>query len=109
MHAYPVTTFCGPPTAYRMMVKETGVSEGFAFKTLRHFVAAGEPLNREIIEIWKDRTGHYIYDGYGQTETVNVLANFRCLPIKPGSMGRPVPGFVVDIVDGEGNPLEDRR
>ena len=106
LHKYPVTTFCGPPTAYRMMVKETGASEGFAFKTLRHFAAAGEPLNREIIEIWKNRTGHYIHDGYGQTETVNVLANFRCLPIKPGSMGRPVPGFVIDIVDGEGNPLE---
>jgi len=105
MRKYPVTTFCGPPTAYRMMVKETASSPGLSSLAPRHFVAAGEPLNREIIEIWKDRTGHYIYDGYGQTETVNVLANFRCLPVKPGSMGLPVPGFIIDIVDERGNPV----
>ncbi len=105
MQKYPITTFCGPPTAYRMMVKEISSSGSFSSKSLRHFVAAGEPLNREIIEIWKARTGHYIYDGYGQTETVNVLANFRCLPIKPGSMGKPVPGFIVDIIDEKGNPV----
>lgn len=104
LERYPVTTFCGPPTAYRMMAKEMSV-EQFKFKTVRHFVAAGEPLNKEIIEIWKEKTGRYIYDGYGQTETVNVLANFRCLPVKPGSMGMPVPGFVVDIIDEDGNPV----
>jgi acetyl-CoA synthetase/medium-chain acyl-CoA synthetase len=69
-------------------------------------VAAGEPLNREVIEIWKDRTGRSIYDGYGQTETVNVLANFRCVPQRPGSMGLPVPGFTVAIVDGQGSPVQ---
>ena len=47
----------------------------------------------------------YIYDGYGQTETVNILANFRCLPVKPGSMGVPVPGFSVDIIDDSGNTV----
>jgi acetyl-CoA synthetase/medium-chain acyl-CoA synthetase len=105
MQKYPVTTFCGPPTAYRMMVKEIASARNFSSLAIRHFVAAGEPLNREIIEIWKEWTGHYIYDGYGQTETVNVLANFRCLPVKPGSMGMPVPGFVVDIIDDRGNPV----
>jgi acetyl-CoA synthetase/medium-chain acyl-CoA synthetase len=111
LQKYPITTLCGPPTAYRMMVKEGsfsigGCSEGGRrpLSAVRHFVAAGEPLNREIIEIWKERTGRYIYDGYGQTETVNVLANYRCLPVKPGSMGMPVPGFVVDIIDENGNP-----
>jgi acyl-coenzyme A synthetase/AMP-(fatty) acid ligase len=103
LQKYPITTLCGPPTAYRMMAKEVP-AEQLQFKSVRHFVAAGEPLNREIIEIWKDRTGRYIYDGYGQTETVNVLANFRCIPVKPGSMGLPVPGFVVDIIDENGNP-----
>jgi acetyl-CoA synthetase/medium-chain acyl-CoA synthetase len=68
-------------------------------------VAAGEPLNKEIIEIWKERTGKYIYDGYGQTETVNMLANFRCLAVKPGSMGKPAPGFVVDVVDANAQPV----
>jgi acyl-coenzyme A synthetase/AMP-(fatty) acid ligase len=104
MRKYPVTTFCGPPTAYRMMVKETAADEHFSFRAVRHFVAAGEPLNSEIIEVWKNRTGHYIFDGYGQTETVNLLANFRCMPVKPGSMGLPVPGFTVDIIDSKGNP-----
>jgi acyl-coenzyme A synthetase/AMP-(fatty) acid ligase len=104
MQRYPVTTFCGPPTAYRMMVKEMPGAWP-DFRTLRHFVSAGEPLNKEIIEAWKERTGLYIYDGYGQTETVNLLANFRCLPVKPGSMGLPVPGYVVDIVDTEGRPV----
>ncbi|HXX53983.1 MAG TPA: acyl--CoA ligase [Thermodesulfovibrionales bacterium] len=105
MHRYPVTTFCGPPTAYRMMVKEATASQAFKFRSMRHFVAAGEPLNKEIIAIWKEKAGGVIHDGYGQTETVNVLANFRCLRVKPGSMGRPVPGFVVDIIDGEGIPM----
>jgi len=104
MHRYPITTFCGPPTAYRMMVKEIPERK-FTFPSLRHFAAAGEPLNKQVIEVWKERTGRYIYDGYGQTETVNVLANFRCLPVKPGSMGVPVPGFTVDVVDEKGNPL----
>lgn len=102
MERYPITTFCGPPTAYRMMVKEMPDSR-FAFQKLRHFVAAGEPLNKEIIQTWKERTGMYVYDGYGQTETVNVLANFRCLSVKPGSMGVPVPGFVVDVIDEYGH------
>ncbi|HBR21753.1 MAG TPA: acyl-CoA synthetase, partial [Nitrospiraceae bacterium] len=105
LQKYPITTFCGPPTAYRMMVKEIPASQDFLFKSMRHFVAAGEPLNKEIIEIWKERTGMYIYDGYGQTETVNILANFRCLPLKPGSMGVQVPGFSVDIIDDSGNTV----
>jgi acetyl-CoA synthetase/medium-chain acyl-CoA synthetase len=104
MQRYPITTFCGPPTAYRMMVKEIP-AQRFGFQSLRHFVAAGEPLNKEIITKWKQRTGMYIYDGYGQSETINVLANFRCLPVKPGSMGVPVPGFIVDIIDDNGNPV----
>lgn len=104
MRKYNVTTFCGPPTVYRMMAKDIPPHE-FRFEAVRHFVAAGEPLNKEIIELWKERTGLYIYDGYGQTETVNVLANFRCLPVKPGSMGVPVPGFVVDIIDDNGDSV----
>lgn len=103
MVRYPITTFCGPPTAYRMMVKELPPSRKFTSRTMRHFVAAGEPLNKDVIEIWRERTGLYIYDGYGQTETVNVLANYRCLPVKPGSMGMPVPGFVLDVIDRNGD------
>jgi len=100
---YPVTVFCGPPTAYRMMVKESG--EKIALKGMRHFVAAGEPLNKEVIELWREKTGLWIYDGYGQTETVNMIANLRAVPVKPGSMGLPAPGFDVDVIDEEAVPL----
>lgn len=105
LHKYPITTFCGPPTVYRMMVKDITDIKAFDLPLLRHFAAAGEPLNREIIEIWKERTGQYIYDGYGQTETVNLIANFKGLPVKPGAMGLPAPGFIVEIVDENGNTL----
>ena len=65
---YPVTTFCGAPTIYRMFVLEDLAS--FRFPALRHCVGAGEPLNPEIIETWERHTGITIRDGYGQTETV---------------------------------------
>ncbi len=94
---YGVTTFCAPPTAYRMMVLEDLPS--YDLSQLRHCVGAGEPLNPEVIEMWKAGTGHTIYDGYGQTETVILVANYPCMEVKPGSMGKPLPGFDVSIVD----------
>jgi acetyl-CoA synthetase/medium-chain acyl-CoA synthetase len=68
-------------------------------------LAAGEPLNPEVIYQWEKQTGLKIYDGYGQTETVNIVANYRCMPIKPGSMGKPTPGFDISIVDEDGREL----
>ena len=96
-----ITSFCAPPTVYRILVREDLAR--YDLSSLRHCTSAGEPLNPEVIRIWKEATGTDIYDGYGQTETVNMVANFRCLPIKPGSMGKPVPGFDMVIVDDEGN------
>ena len=69
-------------------------------------MSAGEPLNPEVIRIWEEGTrGLTIYDGYGQTETVNLVANYRCMPVRPGSMGKPTPGFDVRIVDETGDTL----
>jgi len=102
---YGVTSFCAPPTAYRMMVLED--LSLYDFSNLRHCTGAGEPLNPEVMKQWEDGTGLQIYDGYGQTETVLLVGNFRCNEIKPGSMGKPVPGFVIDIVDDEGNKVPD--
>jgi len=102
---YGVTSFCAPPTAYRMMVLED--LRNYDFSNLRHCTGAGEPLNPEVMKQWEDGTGLQIYDGYGQTETVLLVGNFRCNEIKPGSMGKPVPGFVIDIVDDEGNKVPD--
>jgi acetyl-CoA synthetase/medium-chain acyl-CoA synthetase len=102
---FEITTFCGPPTVYRMLIKEVP-KEDLKFPTVRHFVAAGEPLNPEVIQVWKEATGQYIYNGYGQTETVNTIAMFRFIPVKEGAMGLPTPGFIVDIVDDEGKPVK---
>lgn len=103
LEKHEVTTFCAPPTAYRMMVLED--LRHFSLAKLRHCVGAGEPLNPEVIEAWKKGTGLTIYDGYGQTETVLLVANYRCLPVKPGSMGKPMPGFDVSVIDDDGGEV----
>ena len=103
MERYGVTSFCAPPTAYRMMVLEDLTK--YDLGELRHCTGAGEPLNPEVMKIWEDGTGLTIYDGYGQTETVLLVGNFRCLPVRPGSMGKPAPGFNVAIVDEDGKEL----
>ncbi len=98
-----VTTFCAPPTAYRMLILED--LGRYDLSSIRHSCSAGEPLNPEVIKVWKEHTGTTIYDGFGQTETVNLIANFPCMPVKLGSMGKPTPGFHVDVVDDDGNPV----
>nr|WP_034634242.1 MULTISPECIES: AMP-binding protein [Desulfofundulus] len=103
LQKYPITTLCGAPTNYRMMVLED-LSQ-YKFTTLRHCVGAGEPLNPEVIEVWKKATGLTIRDGYGQTETVLVCGNFPCIEPRFGSMGKPSPGFDVQVIDEEGNIL----
>ncbi len=100
---YPVTTVCGAPTIYRMLVLQD--LSGFRFPHLRHCVGAGEPLNPEIIEVWKEATGCTIRDGYGQTETVLLCGSFPCIEPRFGSMGKPSPGFDLQVVDDAGNVL----
>ena len=103
LERFGVTSFCAPPTAYRMMVLED-LSQ-YDLSSLRHCTGAGEPLNPEVMKQWEDGTGLTIYDGYGQTETVLIVGNFRCLPVRPGSMGKPMPGFTIGIVDEEGREV----
>jgi acyl-coenzyme A synthetase/AMP-(fatty) acid ligase len=98
-----VTTFCAPPTVYRALVLLDLAR--YDWSRLRHCVSAGEPLNPEVIKVWQQATGLTIYDGYGQTETVNLLANFRCMEVRPGSMGKPTPGNDVVVVDDDGKVL----
>jgi acyl-coenzyme A synthetase/AMP-(fatty) acid ligase len=100
---YPVTTMCGAPTIYRMLVlQDLGQ---FQFPHLRHCVGAGEPLNPEIIEVWKKATGCTIRDGYGQTETVLLCGSFPCIEPKFGSMGKPTPGIDLQVIDEAGQVL----
>jgi acyl-coenzyme A synthetase/AMP-(fatty) acid ligase len=96
---FPITTWCAPPTALRLIVRQHLAK--WNFPHLRHCVTAGEPLNPEVLKLWKGATGHDIYEAYGQTETVVLAGNFRCLngEIRPGSMGKPTPGFHVALLD----------
>ncbi len=100
-----VTSFCAPPTLYRAFAQMDLAS--YDWSTLRHCTSAGEPLNPEVIETWTAATGTTPYDGYGQTETVVLVANYPSEPVKPGSMGLPAPGMVVDVVDEDGNICAD--
>ncbi len=100
-----VSTFCAPPTIYRLFAQSD--TSGADLSSLRHCFGAGEPLNPEAMRAWKDATGCDIYDGYGQTETINIVANFPGMEIRPGSMGKPCPGLTVDVIDDEGNIVDD--
>jgi acetyl-CoA synthetase/medium-chain acyl-CoA synthetase len=100
---YPITTFCGAPTVYRLFVLCDLKSVDFG--QLRHCVGAGEPLNPEVIEVWKAATGLVIRDGYGQTESVILCGNLPSITPKFGSMGKPMPGIDLAVIDEEGNEL----
>ena len=96
---FPIRTWCAPPTALRLIVREDLAR--FRFGSLRHCVTAGEPLNPEVLNLWRSGTGLTLHEGFGQTETVALIANCPSLghPVKPGSMGRALPGFDVTLLD----------
>ena len=100
LEKYQVTTFCAPPTEYRLLVKED--LGRYDLSKLRHCTGAGEPLNPEVIEQWKKAYGLTIHDGYGQTETILLVGNLKGLPVRPGSMGKPAPGHDVRVIDESG-------
>ncbi|MCH7668149.1 MAG: AMP-binding protein [Acidobacteria bacterium] len=100
-----VTSFCAPPTLYRAFAQMD--LSAYDWSTLRHCTSAGEPLNPEVIATWEAATGTVAYDGYGQTETVCLVANYPTVTVKPGSMGLPAPGMEVDIVDDDGTVCAD--
>ncbi len=99
MEQYGVTTFCAPPTVLRLMIQEDLTA--YTFK-IRQCVAAGEPLNPEIIEKWKKGTGLTVRDGYGQTESSLLAGNMPDSIIKYGSMGKPTFLYDIVIADDEG-------
>jgi acetyl-CoA synthetase len=93
---HDVTTFCAPPTVWRMLIQ---ADLGAAPDHLREVVGAGEPLNPEIIEQVQKAWGLTLRDGYGQTETTAQIGNPPGQPVKLGSMGRPLPGYDVVLID----------
>ncbi|WP_235893991.1 AMP-binding protein [Oceanidesulfovibrio indonesiensis] len=97
-----ITTFCAPPTVYRFLVRED--LSLYDLSALRHCTTAGELLNTSVFESWKQSTGLNIYEGYGQTETCLQTATFPFMEPKPGSIGKPCPGWDLVLLDESGNP-----
>jgi acetyl-CoA synthetase len=102
IETHQVTTLCAPPTALRLLIQENLKEYHFS---LRECVSAGEPLNAEVIKIWKEGTGITLRDGYGQTESTCMIANLPGSNIRYGSMGNPTFLYDMLIADPEGNEM----
>ena len=100
-----VSTFCAPPTVWRMLIQSDLSAADVS--TLRECVAAGEPLNPEVIERVRGAWQITVRDGYGQTETTAQVGNSPGQPVKPGSMGRPLPGYRIVLLDAAGRVSEE--
>lgn len=101
---YGVTSFCAPPTIFRYLIKEDLTK--YDFSKLKYCLVAGEPLNPEVYSQFLKLTGLKLKEGFGQTETVVVVATYPWIEPKPGSMGKPTAGYDVDIVDENGKSCE---
>ncbi|MBO5929600.1 MAG: AMP-binding protein [Clostridia bacterium] len=100
---YKITTFCAPPTMLRMLVKED-ISK-YDLSSIKHITTAGEALNLEIYKQFEKATGLHIMEGFGQTEITLAIANLMGTTCKPGSMGKPVPLYDIELLDAEGKPV----
>jgi acetyl-CoA synthetase len=96
--AESVSVLCMSPTEYRTIAKRAELRQ---LPSIRRMLAAGEALDAEVLRVWKDATGVEILDGYGQTETGQLTGMPSDVPARPGSMGKPLPGVGLTVVDGE--------
>jgi acetyl-CoA synthetase len=99
------TTFCAPATIYRFLIKED--LSGYDLSFIKHACIAGEPLNPEVYKKIYELTGMELHEGFGQSETSVLLANFPWIEVRPGSMGKPSPLYNIDLLDADGNSCED--
>ncbi|WHH61631.1 AMP-binding protein [Petroclostridium sp. X23] len=104
LEKYKVTTFCAPPTIYRFLIKED--LSKYDLSGLKYCTIAGEPLNPEIYNQFLKTTGIKLMEGFGQTETTLSIATFPWMEPRPGSMGKPSPGYDIDIIDENGNSCD---
>ena len=102
---YNITTFCAPPTMYRMLIKQD--LSKYDLSSIHHATTAGEALNPEVFYQFEKATGLKIAEGFGQTEMTLGIANLLGTMLKPGAMGKPVPGYGIDLVDQDGKSVED--
>ena len=99
-----VTTLCAPPTVWRFLI-QADIKQWSV--RLRELISAGEPLNPEVIEQVRNGWGLTIRDGYGQTETTAMISNSPGQALIPGSMGRPLPGYPIVLIDADGQPSDE--
>ena len=102
---YHITTFCAPPTMYRMLIKQD--LSRYDLSSVQHATIAGEALNPEVFHQFQKATGLSLMEGFGQSETTVMIGNLVGMRPKVGSMGKPVPLYPVELVDPEGNPVPD--
>ena len=102
---YNITTFCAPPTMYRMLIKQD--LSKYDLSSIVHATTAGEALNPEVFYQFEKATGLRIAEGFGQTEMTLGIANLVGTQLKPGAMGKPIPGYGIDLVDHDGKPVPD--
>jgi acetyl-CoA synthetase len=105
MEKYRINSFCAPPTVFRFLIREDVKS--FDLSALDRCTIAGEALNPSVFEKWKELTGISLREGFGQTETTLTVGTFPWVEPRPGSMGLPNPLYGIDIVDEDGNPVDD--
>ncbi|MBR4579480.1 MAG: AMP-binding protein [Oscillospiraceae bacterium] len=101
---YNITTFCAPPTMYRMLIRQD-ISH-YDLSSVQHATTAGEALNPEVFYRFEQATGLKVAEGFGQTETTLSIGNLAGQPIKPGSMGKPIPGYGVELLDENGRAVD---
>jgi len=99
-----VTTFCAPPTMYRMMIKQDLTK--YDLSSVEHACIAGEALNPEVFRVLEEQTGLKVMEGYGQSESTLIIGNLLGMPHKLGAMGKPVPLYNTDIVTEDGKSAE---
>lgn len=100
-----VSIFCAPATEFRHLINAP--VEEYDLSALRLCVSAGESVNPEVVNRWQELTGVQLLDGYGQTETLMTVLNYPCMPVKPGSMGKPIPGTEFIVIDSDNRILGD--
>ncbi|MBO5396479.1 MAG: AMP-binding protein [Clostridia bacterium] len=101
---YNITTFCAPPTMYRMLIKQD--LSKYDLSSIRHATIAGEALNPEVFKQFEAATGLQLMEGFGQTETTLTIANLIGTTPKPGSMGKANPMYDIDIIKQDGTPAQ---
>ncbi|MCF0238815.1 MAG: AMP-binding protein, partial [Sphaerochaetaceae bacterium] len=102
---YNITTFCGPPTIYRMLIKQD--LSKYDLSSIKHATSAGEALNPEVFKCFEEATGLHIAEGFGQSETTLCIGTLHGMPVKLGSMGKVVPGWDIVLLDDQGNEVGD--